>query len=94
MEHKKIIEIIKIVLEWFDDKKNQERFIFYKNGLCDTSRGLVYNHKLNITEKLIFDEYIMACTNIRWLNNLFIFKPGNIEPRIDYLNELLKKLEA
>jgi len=87
---KRKIEIIDMVLDWFE--KNPHKFHIY-GGICYITYKCVKKY-----EAIMFNEYLMSTTKRRWYSqyspfiNGYIFKPGNIKPRVNYLNELKKKL--
>jgi len=85
MTDKRKIEIIKLMLEWFEKYPDQFHY-----GIC-----LIVRDHPHVVNKEVdkFNDFIMSSTKRRWSYNNYIFKPGAIKPRINYLNRLLKKLE-
>ncbi len=102
MTDKKKIKIIKMVLAWLNGENEYQNIEYNKfsrskfdYGIC----GILYFFEkgkiVTSIEKIEFDEFIMDGTKRRYkLRECFIFMPGAVKPRVNYLNKLLKKLEA
>lgn len=94
---KRKIEIIILLLNWFNNNNNHIRFkrLF---GICKIlsppSNEQEIFPNLSQTEIDLFVSYLMSFTKRRHYNHKgYIFKPGSIKPRINLLNRMLIKLK-
>jgi len=104
MTDKRKTKIIDMVLDWFE--KNPDKFHINKDLTTNGARGICvitgYYLGLAKAESKEFNNYIMSATKHRWkysnitykgnLYHTYLFKPGNIKPRVNYLNKLKKSL--
>jgi len=104
MTDKRKIEIINMILEWFE--KNSYKFRIdcdLRNGGAQGICAITASYlNLETIESRKFNHYMMSGTKHRWkysaerykgvYYNTYLFKPGNIKPRVNYLNRLKKSL--
>ena len=62
-------------------------------GMCHISHILSEKEEINKDDEDFFEEFIFKYTKRRYDRcDVYLFKPGEMKPRVNFLTRLLKKL--
>jgi len=95
-----LIKISLLILDWLEThtqeefmKLNISNVTHHGAGMCHVAHLLCEEEKIKMADDMLFEFFIFNYTKQRYKPcDVYIFKPGKLKPRINFLTELLKKL--